>query len=234
MVGVVVVDGGDAPSPTATEFQEEGNAACDRLTAEIEALEDLDDAEADRRGPDAIADFRKELEDIGAPAGGSNEFARLMAGLRAVETASRRAAEDPDAEAPTAALSASAAAVQALGLTRCEIFEGANRGAHDRLAQSELRNAFAAEKVYFTDEQRYTDALDELRAIEPNLQYADGTHPERVRTIYVNVNGDALYLSARSATGLCFYLRDAGAADVGFASDVTCSPAEGQQYAASW
>jgi hypothetical protein len=213
VAGLFVVDDDDAPALTLAEFQAEGNLACDRLMARLEA---------DIPPPGFLAAFRRDLEDIGAPVERKEAFDRLVEALRA--------AESDDA----GALASAAPTAQQLGLTRCVIFDAANRAAHDRLAQSELRNAFAAEKVVYTDLQRYTASLDELRAIEPALTYANGSQPALARTIYVQVDGRVLYLSARSGGGRCFYIRDDGAADVGFASDVTCGPAERQQYSDSW
>ena len=50
-------------------------------------------------------------------------------------------------------------------------FLGARERANDRAAQSNLRNALAAEKVYFTDEQIYSSSTTELEGIEPNLEW---------------------------------------------------------------
>ena len=106
--------------------------------------------------------------------------------------------------------------------------------AADRLATAELRNAFAAEKVFYVDNLKYTESLDEIRAIEPALTYAVGLQPGQVRTIHVKVEGEVLYLSARSRSGRCFYVRDQGTTDAGFAIDTACGSATNQDYAASW
>jgi hypothetical protein len=218
VAGLFLVDDDEPPAPTPAEFQAAGNVACDRFTARVTA---------GAPPADAIADFRQALEDLGAPVGRTEAFDRLVENLRAAES-------DPDDATPL--VSAATTAVE-LGLTRCVVFDAAKRRAQDRLAQSEIRNAFAAEKVVYTDLVKYTEDLDLLREIEPALMYAVGSQPAETRTVYVRVARGFLYVSARSEGGRCYYLRDsttAGTGPIAFASDVTCGPAEGQQYSASW
>src|SRR5213082_2809434 len=50
-------------------------------------------------------------------------------------------------------------------------FLGARQRAQDRAAQSNLRNAFAAEKVVYTDNQVFTTNTGTLSGIEPSLNY---------------------------------------------------------------
>src|SRR5688572_21150796 len=82
-------------------------------------------------------------------------------------------------------------------------FLGARTRAQDRQAQSNLRNAFAAEKVVYTDDQAYTETDTALTAVEPSLSYVAGTTPPDVsstspKTVYVEVNAaGALFLAAR-------------------------------------
>ena len=93
-------------------------------------------------------------------------------------------------------------------------FLGARRRAQDRAAQSNLRNALTAEKAYYTDNQRYSAdvaAGGALKTIEPSLSWtADGT-PATAGQVLVSVNaaGDTVTLGAFSASGSCFYLKDA-------------------------
>lgn len=51
-------------------------------------------------------------------------------------------------------------------------FLGARERAQDRAAQSNLRNALTAEKVFYTDAEQYTDVAADLAAIEPSLNFA--------------------------------------------------------------
>ena len=107
--------------------------------------------------------------------------------------------------------------------------------ASDRLVKSHLRNAFVAEQVHFTDHQVYTDSLVDLRAIEPALTYAMGSQPTVAGTVFIRVVGDALYVSGKSDTGTCFYIRGSAAdARPTYASDAACGPADAQDYGPSW
>src|SRR3954468_9566908 len=92
-------------------------------------------------------------------------------------------------------------------------FLGARTRAQDRQAQSNLRNAFAAEKVVYTDNQAYTATPATLTAIEPSLAYAADAGPSgSPKTIYVNVTGTTLTIGAKSKSGTCFYMQDTAAA----------------------
>src|SRR3977135_587012 len=50
-------------------------------------------------------------------------------------------------------------------------FLGARQRAQDRAAQSNVRNAFTAEKTFYTDGQAYTGLVSDMTAIEPSLTY---------------------------------------------------------------
>ena len=74
-------------------------------------------------------------------------------------------------------------------------FLGARKRAQDRAAQSDIRNALAAEKVFYTDEEVYADAATDvlpvigttdLLEIEPQLTINTGTTPGGAdRDVYV-------------------------------------------------
>lgn len=121
-------------------------------------------------------------------------------------------------------------------------FLGARTRAQDRQAQSNLRNAFAAEKVVYTDDQAYTATPATLTAVEPSLNYTAGTTPPDVaatapKNIYVNVDGSGvLTLAARSKSGTCFYMKDSAAAPTTFAESATCvaSTDAGLTYGTEW
>ncbi|MGH2830536.1 MAG: prepilin-type N-terminal cleavage/methylation domain-containing protein [Actinomycetota bacterium] len=88
-------------------------------------------------------------------------------------------------------------------------FLGARRRAQDRAAQSNARNAFTAEKTYYTDAQAYTATVADLTAIEPALLYAaSDAVPAAVGTLGVSLVAGEVFLNVRSASGTCFYLRD--------------------------
>jgi type IV pilus assembly protein PilA len=120
-------------------------------------------------------------------------------------------------------------------------FLGARQRAHDRSTQAEIRNAYAAEKVVYTDDQAFTEAAATLSAIEPSLTYVAGDTPLLTDRIYVHVhtatNGE-LFVSARSNTGNCWYLRDVPGQPVTYAkrtgSTAACPVADTRTYTAEW
>jgi prepilin-type N-terminal cleavage/methylation domain-containing protein len=64
-------------------------------------------------------------------------------------------------------------------------FLGARARAQDRAAQFNLRNALAAQKVYYTDRQAYTVDTTALAGIEPSLTWAANAAVATVGTVYV-------------------------------------------------
>ncbi|NNC91810.1 MAG: prepilin-type N-terminal cleavage/methylation domain-containing protein [Acidimicrobiia bacterium] len=54
-------------------------------------------------------------------------------------------------------------------------FLGQRKNAQDSAAKSNVRNALATEKAYFSVNQAFTADVDELAAIEPNLFKTNGT-----------------------------------------------------------
>lgn len=82
-------------------------------------------------------------------------------------------------------------------------FLGARESAQDRAAQSDLRNALTAEKVFYVDNEIYTDnGAGALAAIEPSIDWG---------TVVVNLdaaNDQYVCLELASASGTTFYLKD--------------------------
>ena len=110
-------------------------------------------------------------------------------------------------------------------------FLGARERAQDRAAQSDIRNALAAEKVYYTDEEVYTEDDTTLRAIEPALNFTtDST--DAVDNVYLEVSAagsvaDAVVCIGReSASGNAFSLQDTAvgtsAGTLYYEDSVTC------------
>jgi type IV pilus assembly protein PilA len=92
-------------------------------------------------------------------------------------------------------------------------FLGARQRAQDRAAQSNLRNALTAEKTYYTDSlASYAPAgAAALKAIEPSLTFdalADAV-PTQGSVGYALLAGGEIVLSTKSASGTCFYVKDA-------------------------
>ncbi|HKP99477.1 MAG TPA: prepilin-type N-terminal cleavage/methylation domain-containing protein [Actinomycetes bacterium] len=94
-------------------------------------------------------------------------------------------------------------------------FLGARSRAQDRAAQSNLRNALTAEKVYYTDRQAYTVDTTALAGIEPSLTWtanaavatSGGVHVAKA-TSTGGATDDTVLLGAKSASGTCFYIKD--------------------------
>lgn len=92
-------------------------------------------------------------------------------------------------------------------------FLGARQRAQNRAAQSDIRNALAAEKVVYTDIEAYTENTTTLASIEPSLTYLGGSTGT---TAAVGVNevgtgtlaGEAVCISKVSESGDNFSLLD--------------------------
>ncbi len=115
-------------------------------------------------------------------------------------------------------------------------FLGARTQAYDRAAQSDIRNAFAAEKAYYTDTLIYTTDPAEMTAIEAAIVYVAGDTPLVTGVVYLHLDPipNEIYVSGMSESGACFYLREIDGGGVRFAADPTCGVADIQVYASSW
>jgi type IV pilus assembly protein PilA len=84
-------------------------------------------------------------------------------------------------------------------------FLGARTSAQDRAAQSDLRNALTAEKVFYVDNEAYTaDVADggALDLIEPSIDWASVT-------VTLNaLNDQDVCLELASSSGTVFVLKD--------------------------
>lgn len=127
-------------------------------------------------------------------------------------------------------------------------FLGARKRAQDRAAQSNIRNAFTAEKTVYTDAQQYAtttsdfdgSGVADMTEIEPSLTYVTTNPPTVVGStvsivIDTTVTPNVLYVMAKSASGSCFFLRDDAATATSYAKDTdgTCGAAATQTYAAT-
>ena len=104
-------------------------------------------------------------------------------------------------------------------------FLGARERSQDRQAQSNLRNAFAAEKVLYTDNQAFTTNVSALSGVEPSLTYVAGNDVSAAtspKSVYVNVTSGVLVLGAKSKSGTCFYMKDSADSPTGYAKSGDC------------
>lgn len=111
-------------------------------------------------------------------------------------------------------------------------FLGVRVRAWDRATQSDVRNAFAAEKAYYTDTLTYTENPATMTAIEAAITYLPGDTPLATDVVYLHhhVLTDEIYVSALSESGTCWYLREIDGGGVEFASDAACGIADLQAY----
>ena len=115
-------------------------------------------------------------------------------------------------------------------------FLGARERASDRATQADIRNAFAAERAYYTDTLSYTTDPAEMTAIEAAITYVDGDTPlvSHVAYLHHHVLANELFISAMSPSGMCWYLREVDGGGAEFASDPACGVADIQVYTRVW
>ena len=113
---------------------------------------------------------------------------------------------------------------------------GARTRAFDRATQADIRNAFAAEKAYYTDTLTYTTNPATMTAIEAAITYVPGNIPAVTHIVYLDLDPipNTIYVSALSPSGTCWYLMEADGGGSRFASDATCGVADTQVYTNSW
>jgi type IV pilus assembly protein PilA len=107
-------------------------------------------------------------------------------------------------------------------------FLGARNRANDKAAESGLRNAIAAAKTCFTDNDTYNDATvpcdaSALSAIETSLGFVDSTaestDPGTISLVLDTTGGvDQWGAAAYSKSGTCFYILDDAAAGTTYGS----------------
>jgi prepilin-type N-terminal cleavage/methylation domain-containing protein len=111
-------------------------------------------------------------------------------------------------------------------------FLGTRNRASDRATQADVRNAFAAERAYYTDTLTYTTDPATMTAIEAAITYLDGDTPLVTDVAYLHLHPvpNEIYISAMSESGTCFYLREVDGAGAEFATDPACGVADIQMY----
>ena len=115
-------------------------------------------------------------------------------------------------------------------------FLGARNRASDRAAQADIRNAFVAERAFYTDTLTYTTDPTTMTAIEPAITYLDGDTPLVTDVVYLHLHPipNEIYASAMSDSGRCWYLRETDGGGAQFASDQACGVADTQTYTTAW
>lgn len=115
-------------------------------------------------------------------------------------------------------------------------FLGARSRAQDRAVQTDVRNAFLAERTFYTDGAAYTEDPLVLENLESALEYVTGDTPAAIGPVYVHVHPgpNELFVSGRSVSGTCFYLREIDGQGAQFASSSGCGVADVQTFGSSW
>lgn len=115
-------------------------------------------------------------------------------------------------------------------------FLGARGRANDRATQADIRNAFVAERAFYTDNLTYTTDPTTMTAIEPAIAYVDGDTPLVTDVAYLHLHAgpNQIFISAMSESGMCWYLRETDAKGAEFASDAACGVTDGQTYTSAW
>jgi type IV pilus assembly protein PilA len=115
-------------------------------------------------------------------------------------------------------------------------FLGARARAQDRAVQTDIRNGFLAEKTFYTDGALYTEDTTELEQIESALEYIASDTPAAIGPVYVHVHPgpNELYVSGRSGSGTCYYLRAVDGEGAEFAASASCGVADIQSFGPGW
>jgi prepilin-type N-terminal cleavage/methylation domain-containing protein len=115
-------------------------------------------------------------------------------------------------------------------------FLGTRTRAWDRATQADIRNAFAAEKAYYTDTLTYTTNPATMTAIEAAITYLDGDTPLATGVVYLHLHPvpNEIFVSAMSPSGTCWYLREIDGGGARFASDPACGVTDTQVYGSAW
>lgn len=105
----------------------------------------------------------------------------------------------------------------------------------DSETMGSLRTALQIEQLVLAGDGVFSESIDDLRLLQPGGRFEVGLVPVRPATVNVKVADDGtLYLSARSRSGVCFYVLAEGGDVVRYAIDPGCGPADTQQYAQEW
>ena len=89
-------------------------------------------------------------------------------------------------------------------------FLGARKRAQDKAAQSNLRNAIAAAKTYYTDGETYLNFNEAAGlAIEPSLTWEETDGASAVDRVTINTaNATTVEMSTKSSSGAFFCILD--------------------------
>ena len=106
-------------------------------------------------------------------------------------------------------------------------------------AKSDVRNALTAERVWFTDNEAYTDDLGALEDIEPSIVWRHGMAPAgqaRPGEVYVTVTdgGRVVCLSARASDGTGYLVKDIAGQGPTYASGAIPMTCDSRPLTTNW
>ena len=119
---------------------------------------------------------------------------------------------------------------------------GSRTRAQDKAAQSKVRTALLAEMIFYTDDQQFTEDVNELSSVDSSQSYTQvlAAMTPAGSVVYVELlpdtltPGDSVLLGARSASGTCFWARRIVASGSTFATnDCAAAPGAGD-FTAAW
>jgi type IV pilus assembly protein PilA len=94
-------------------------------------------------------------------------------------------------------------------------FLGTRARANDRAVAANVRNAFTAARVFYTDALNYTDDPAAMNNVEPSLRWTNAplTGGQPQNTVYIQTSDtpavrQSVVVVGRSRAGRCFFLRD--------------------------
>jgi type IV pilus assembly protein PilA len=87
-------------------------------------------------------------------------------------------------------------------------FLGARQKAQDRAAQSNLRNALTAAKVWYVDGETYVATGAQLNALEPSLSFDDTIANASATVIGFTGTASTIVMETQSASGAWFCISD--------------------------
>jgi hypothetical protein len=113
--------------------------------------------------------------------------------------------------------------------------ESATERFQDHATQSSLRNAVTSVKMFWIENGRMPSNGEEFASVDyDGLPVLLGDRPLTPNGIYVDLSGDRVTLSARSASGRCFYLSHSADGTTMYGSDQTCRPAADLELRTAW
>jgi type IV pilus assembly protein PilA len=115
-------------------------------------------------------------------------------------------------------------------------FLGARVQAEDRAAQADIRNAFTAERTYYADAATYTTDPTQMTAIEAAIAYVASDTPLTDGVVYLHLHPgpNEIFVSTKSESGTCFYLREVDGGGAEYATSTGCAATDGQSFGSTW